>query len=46
MEEVGYAISASNVDMAALDGQNSQADQIVQVVRMVLRVVIGPLTTQ
>ena len=45
-EDVGAAIAASDADMAALDGRNDQADQISQTVRVILRVVVGPLTTQ
>ena len=45
-EDIGAAIAASNTDMASLDGRNDQADHIVGALRMVLRVVVRPLTTQ
>ena len=45
-EDVGAAIATSDTDMAALDGRKSQADQVLQVVRVVLQFLVGPLTTQ
>ena len=39
-------IAASDADMAALDGRNTQADQIVRTTRMVLQVIVIPLTMQ
>ena len=42
---MGAAIVASNADMEALDGWNSQTDQTFREVRVVLQVIIGPLTT-
>ena len=45
-EDVGAAIATSDTDMADLDGRKSQADQVLQVVRVVLQFLVGPLTTQ
>ena len=44
-EDVGYAITATNADMDGLDGRNAQADQIVWSARVLLWVIVGPLTT-
>ena len=44
-EDVGGAIAASDADMADLDGRNTQADWIVRAENVVLRVLVGPLTT-
>ena len=44
-EDIGEAISASDVDMAALDGKNS-ADKIVRAAWVILQALVGPLTTQ
>ena len=46
MEDDGEAIAASDADMAALDGRNSAEDQFFRAVRVVLRVIFGPLITQ
>ena len=43
---MGVAITASDGYMAALDGRNYQADQIVQATHVVLRVIAGPLIPQ
>ena len=43
---MGGSISASNSDMAALDGRNSQADHIFRAACVVLRVLVRPLTTK
>ena len=45
-EDVGYAISASNANIAALDGRNTQAKQIVRATCVILRVIVRPLTMQ
>ena len=45
-EVVGVAMVASNADTAALNDRNAQANQIIRVVRMVLRVIVRPLTMQ
>ena len=44
-EDIGEAIATSDSDMAVLDGRNAAADQIFRAARVVLRVLIGPLTT-
>ena len=43
---MGAEISASDTDMAAFNEQNTQAEHIFWAARMVLRVLIGPLTMQ
>ena len=45
-EYVRESIAASDTYMAALDGGNSAVDQIVRAARVVLRVLVGPITTQ
>ena len=45
-EDVGAAIAVYDVEMAALDSRNTQADQIVWVAIVVLWVIIGILTIQ
>ena len=39
-------MAAFVADMAALDGQNAQADQIFRATFVVLRVIVKPLTMQ
>ena len=43
---MGAAIAASNADTVALDIRNDQTNHIVWLARMVLRVIIVPLTMQ
>ena len=43
---MGDDISTSDVDMAALDRRNAQADHIIWAARLVLWVLTGPLTPQ
>ena len=43
-EGVGTAISASDADMAAINRRNSQANQIVRTLRVVLQYIVGTLT--
>ena len=43
---MGSAITASNVYMDALNIRNSQSNQIVRVARVVLQVIVRYLTTQ
>ena len=38
-------IAVSDADMTALEGRNDAADHIVRMARVVLRVLVGPLTT-
>ena len=45
-EDVGVIIITSDADMDALDRRNTQADHIFRVVRMVLQIIVGPLTLQ
>ena len=45
-EDVGDAIVASDADVAALDGRNAQADQIVWEACVILWILVGSLTTQ
>ena len=45
-KDVGAAIAASDLDMAALDGRNTQANQIVRAERVVIWFIVRPLTTQ
>ena len=40
-EDAGESMSASDLDMAALDGLNATADQIFRAARVFLRVLVG-----
>ena len=43
---MGESITASDKDMAMLDGKNAAADQITRAARVVLQVLVGHHTTQ
>ena len=43
---MGADIDTSDADMASLKVRNAQADQISRAARVVLRVIVEPLTTQ
>ena len=45
-EDVGADIATFDAEMATLDERNTKADQIVRAARVVLWVIIGPLTMQ
>ena len=45
-EDVGASSNTYDADMDNLDGRNTQANQIILTSRVVLRVVVKPLTTQ
>ena len=44
-EDVGTTISTSDADITTLNSRNAKADQVVQVARVVLRVIVGTLNT-
>ena len=45
VEDMGDSITASDEDVAVLDGKNATADQIIRATRVVLWVLVGHLTT-
>ena len=45
-EEIRESFTASDADIVVLDRKNAPANQIVQVVQVVLRVIFRPLATQ
>ena len=46
LDDVCAAIAASNADMDAFDGRNTQVNQIIPALRVVLQIIVRPLTTQ